>query len=142
MLALPILLLASCTTDENEKAIHGTWYINQNITEVKILPASHPKAEEIKQEVLRDYSYKSITFNRAGTFAILYAEEPMMTRAKMDVGGNFELAENGIISLDTESESRFWKYYILNNELTLTIDASGDFDKSTDVTVILKGKKR
>lgn len=127
LLLIPILLLASCSSDNDDtldKQLFGTWYINK--TEVKVETSKNNKAE-IEQQARKDYAYKSIQFKTNGTMVVLFDD---VTRRADSFEYDYEAKNGRIAMFDVMDDStKFIQYYFNNNELTLIIDATGDYKK-------------
>ncbi len=144
MFVLPLIMLASCTSDEDGKEIRGTWRAAPGL-QIELLPVNHPKKTEIERALKEEYDYKSISFNNDGTVGIA-VKDNFDTRAigKKD-DGDYDVKGDHIYVKLTDS-SIFFTYYILDNTITLNIpDAGDDFRKEykdiTSIKVKWIGKK-
>ena len=63
LLAFPLFLLASCTTDDEnyDKQLVGTWYVDR--TKTKLTLETKGDKDKLEKVVMDDYSYRSLTFN-------------------------------------------------------------------------------
>ncbi len=146
LFVLPLIMLASCTSDEDfDKRIIGTWYVNQDKTEVVVNVKSNSSSskEEIELKAKEEYKYKSLVFSSDKTLLILY--DDMVARVKKsDAKGEYEAKDGSLAMYLENGDEKYIKYYINDGELTLIFDATTDYtsDGATFVEIKLKARKK
>lgn len=140
LLAFPLFLLASCTTDDEnyDKQLVGTWYVDR--TKTKLTLETKGDKDKLEKVVMDDYSYRSLTFNSNQSMVILF--DDILTRAREDEAkGEYDAKDNRLSLYLDNGENKYLQYYVNGDELKLIIDATADYQEATMVQIELYAYK-